>query len=215
MEGGVGEDGEDVFEEDARRGEVGELAKSGAKFYLKTGEFGGAGGMGGGLSGDLGGGGGIGRGSRLGHGGKEIRKEEEIRGRSRRRRRKVEEDSRGFFLVGGEKLRKLISAKSTTGILRRYTVVTGSWFLVRGYWLLDLLVTGYIWVDIADEKSQLDLHLPSHCCSALSSRRTRSPSYRSQKSLESRSVHLQRSPAVAIACPAGGYRSAVGPGLWQ
>lgn len=65
MQRGIGEDGEDVFEEDTRGRKVGELAQGRAQSYLKTGEFGGAGGMGGGLSGDLGGGG-IGSG-RLGH----------------------------------------------------------------------------------------------------------------------------------------------------
>lgn len=67
MQRGVGEYGEDVFEEDTRGREVGELAQGRAQSYLKTGEFGGAGGMGGGLSGDLGGGG-IGSGG-LGHNG--------------------------------------------------------------------------------------------------------------------------------------------------
>lgn len=56
MQRGVGEDGQDIFEEDSGRREVRELAQSRAQFYFKTGEFGGAGGMGGGLSGDLGGG---------------------------------------------------------------------------------------------------------------------------------------------------------------
>lgn len=65
MQRGIGEDGEDVFEEDTRGREVGELAQGRTQSYLKTGEFGGAGGMGGGLSGDLGGGG-IGSGG-LGH----------------------------------------------------------------------------------------------------------------------------------------------------
>lgn len=68
MCGGVGENREDVFKENPWRGEVRELAKGSAHLYLKTGEFGGAGGSGGGLSGDLGGGGGIGRGGGLGHG---------------------------------------------------------------------------------------------------------------------------------------------------
>lgn len=59
MEGWVGEEGQDIFEENARFREIGELTKSSAKSYLKTGEFGGAGGMGGGVSGLFGGGGGI------------------------------------------------------------------------------------------------------------------------------------------------------------
>jgi hypothetical protein len=46
----VGENGQDVFEEDARRGEVRELAERTPQSYLKTGEFGGAGGGGGGES---------------------------------------------------------------------------------------------------------------------------------------------------------------------
>jgi hypothetical protein len=57
VQGRIGEDRKDILEENARRGEVGELAQSGAKSYFKTGEFGGAGGMGGGVSGDFGGGG--------------------------------------------------------------------------------------------------------------------------------------------------------------
>lgn len=57
VQGRIGEDRKDILEENARRGEVGELAQSGAQSYFKTGEFGGAGGMGGGVSGDLGGGG--------------------------------------------------------------------------------------------------------------------------------------------------------------
>lgn len=80
MQRGIGEDGEDVFEEDARRREVGKLAQGRAQSYLKTGEFGGAGGMGGGLSGDLGGGG-IGSGG-LGHDGERGKKKiKERRGR--------------------------------------------------------------------------------------------------------------------------------------
>lgn len=65
VEGWVDEDGEDVFEEDAWGGEVGVLAEGGAESYLKTGEFGGAGGIGGGLggvSGGIGGGGFLGLG---------------------------------------------------------------------------------------------------------------------------------------------------------
>ena len=56
VEGGIGEDGQDILEQDARRGEVRELAQRGAQSYFKTGEFGGAGGRGGGVSGDFGGG---------------------------------------------------------------------------------------------------------------------------------------------------------------
>ena len=51
----IDEDGQDIFEQDTRRREVGELAQGGSKPYLKTGEFGGAGGIGGGVSGDFGG----------------------------------------------------------------------------------------------------------------------------------------------------------------
>jgi hypothetical protein len=47
-QGGVGEDGQDVLEQDARLREVGELAQGALKLYLKTGEFGGGGGTGGG-----------------------------------------------------------------------------------------------------------------------------------------------------------------------
>lgn len=57
VEGRVCKDREDVFEEDSRRREVWELAEGRTESYFKTGEFGGAGGMGGGLSGVLGGGG--------------------------------------------------------------------------------------------------------------------------------------------------------------
>jgi hypothetical protein len=74
MQRRVGKDRQDILEEDALGGEVRELAKGTAQLYLKTGEFGGAGGMGGGVSGDLGGG--IGGG--LGH-------DEKKRGRARRR----------------------------------------------------------------------------------------------------------------------------------
>ena len=49
-QGGVGEDGQDVLEQDARLREVGELAQGGAEVYFKTGEFGGTGGIGGGES---------------------------------------------------------------------------------------------------------------------------------------------------------------------
>ena len=45
----VGEEGQDVDELDTGDGEVGELAERGFEAYLLTGEFGGAGGMGGGL----------------------------------------------------------------------------------------------------------------------------------------------------------------------
>jgi hypothetical protein len=61
--GVVGEDGHDVLEEDARRGEVRELAQGGAQVYFKTGEFGGTGGIGGGessLGAMVGSGGGVG-----------------------------------------------------------------------------------------------------------------------------------------------------------
>lgn len=50
----IGEDRQDIFEQNSRGGEVRELAQGGAQSYLKTGEFGGAGGIGGGES-DLGG----------------------------------------------------------------------------------------------------------------------------------------------------------------
>jgi hypothetical protein len=50
VELGRREDGQDVLEEDARRGEVGELAEGAVEAYLKTGEFGGGGGIGGGES---------------------------------------------------------------------------------------------------------------------------------------------------------------------
>lgn len=48
--GVVRENGHDVLEQDAGRGEVGELAQGGAEVYFKTGEFGGTGGIGGGES---------------------------------------------------------------------------------------------------------------------------------------------------------------------
>jgi hypothetical protein len=54
MERRVGEDREDILEQNSRGGEVRELAQGTAQSYLKTGEFGGAGGIGGGES-DLGG----------------------------------------------------------------------------------------------------------------------------------------------------------------
>lgn len=50
VQAGIGEDREDVLEENSRRGEVWELAESAVKSYFKTGEFGGAGGGGGGES---------------------------------------------------------------------------------------------------------------------------------------------------------------------
>ena len=50
MELRVGEDGHDIFEEDARRGEVGVLPQRGSELHLETGEFGGGGGIGGGES---------------------------------------------------------------------------------------------------------------------------------------------------------------------
>lgn len=59
MKGWVGEERQNIFKENARFRKIGELTKSRSKSYLKTGEFGGAGGMGGGVSGLLGGFGGI------------------------------------------------------------------------------------------------------------------------------------------------------------
>ena len=56
VEGGVGEDGQDVFEQYTGRGEVRKLSERLVKAYLKIGEFGGGGGGGGGESGVLGGG---------------------------------------------------------------------------------------------------------------------------------------------------------------
>ena len=56
----IGKDGKDVFEENSLGGEVGKLAEGAVEPYLKTGEFGGTGGRGGGESEVLGGGGGIG-----------------------------------------------------------------------------------------------------------------------------------------------------------
>lgn len=50
MQMGIGEERQDVFEEDAGRGEVGELTNGLLEAYLKTGEFGGGGGRGGGES---------------------------------------------------------------------------------------------------------------------------------------------------------------------
>lgn len=50
----IGEDRKDILEQDSGRGEIRELAQGRAKSYLKTGEFGGAGGIGGGES-DFGG----------------------------------------------------------------------------------------------------------------------------------------------------------------
>lgn len=49
-QGGVCEDGQDVLEQDAGGGEVGELAQGGLELYFKIGEFGGGGGTGGGES---------------------------------------------------------------------------------------------------------------------------------------------------------------------
>lgn len=60
MECGVGENGQDILKQDAWRREIRKLAQRRTQFHLKTGEFGGAGGRGGGVPGDLGGGGGIG-----------------------------------------------------------------------------------------------------------------------------------------------------------
>lgn len=54
MQRRIGEDGQDILEQNSRRGEIRELAQGGAQSYLKTGEFGGAGGIGGGES-DFGG----------------------------------------------------------------------------------------------------------------------------------------------------------------
>lgn len=56
VQGRVGEDRQDILEENAGGREVRELTQGAAQAYFKTGEFGGAGGMGGGVSGDLGGG---------------------------------------------------------------------------------------------------------------------------------------------------------------
>lgn len=83
---GVAEEGEDVFEEDARRGEVWKLAQGSVESYLKTGEFGGGGGSGGGLSGDFGGGiwmvsGRVGGGRVGGHDERKSRKGEWVRER--------------------------------------------------------------------------------------------------------------------------------------
>ena len=47
---GVCEDGQNVLEQDARGGEVGELAQRALELYFKIGEFGGGGGTGGGES---------------------------------------------------------------------------------------------------------------------------------------------------------------------
>jgi hypothetical protein len=70
MERRVGEDREDILEQNSRGGEVRELAQGTAQSYLKTGEFGGAGGIGGGES-DLGG---------IGESGGHDEREEERRG---------------------------------------------------------------------------------------------------------------------------------------
>lgn len=50
VKGRVTEEGKDIFEEDAWGREVRELAQRLVKSYLKTGEFGGGGGLMGGLS---------------------------------------------------------------------------------------------------------------------------------------------------------------------
>lgn len=50
MQMGIGEQRQDVFEEDAFGGEIGELTNGALEGYLKTGEFGGGGGRGGGES---------------------------------------------------------------------------------------------------------------------------------------------------------------------
>lgn len=91
MEGGIGEDRQDILEKNTGRREVGELTQGGAQAYFKTGEFGGAGGMGGGVSGDLGGGIGGGRG---GHD-EERRGEEKKRGKERRKEEEEEGGRRG------------------------------------------------------------------------------------------------------------------------
>ena len=46
----IGEERKDVFEKDARGGEVGKLSKRAVQSHFETGEFGGAGGSGGGES---------------------------------------------------------------------------------------------------------------------------------------------------------------------
>ncbi len=81
VHGVIGENRKDVFEENSGGREVRKLAQRRAQLYLKTGEFGGAGGSGGGVFGDLGGGGGIGGCGRglLGHGERKRKEEEEER----------------------------------------------------------------------------------------------------------------------------------------
>lgn len=54
MQSRIGKDRQDILEQNSRGGEIRELAQGGAQSYLKTGEFGGAGGIGGGES-DFGG----------------------------------------------------------------------------------------------------------------------------------------------------------------
>lgn len=89
VQGRVGEDRQDILEQDSRGREVRELAQGSAQSYFKTGEFGGAGGMGGGVSGDLGGG--IGEGGR----GHDERKRGEKRSEEGKelKRESVEKDS--------------------------------------------------------------------------------------------------------------------------
>lgn len=91
VQGGVREDGHDILEQDARGGEVGELAQRIAQSYFKTGEFGGAGGMGGGLS-DLGGGGIWFTGGRMLGGGRHGEEEEEEEKKGERGRRRMGEE---------------------------------------------------------------------------------------------------------------------------
>lgn len=50
MQIGIGKEREDIFKQDALGWEVGELANGLLQSYLKTGEFGGGGGIGGGES---------------------------------------------------------------------------------------------------------------------------------------------------------------------
>lgn len=97
MQGGVGEDGQDILEQDSRRGEIRELAQGGAQSYRKTGEFGGAGGIGGGES-DFGG-----IWERGGHYEREEKKEEGKEERVGGKRVKKEKAQKTF---GGEKKRK-------------------------------------------------------------------------------------------------------------
>lgn len=109
----IREHGHDVLEQDARLGEVRKLAQGIAQSYLKTGEFGGAGGMGGGLSGDLGGGGGIwivgrriGRG-RLGHAG-------ERKGRREKRGGEGAGSNRSRTAIGSEDKNALVTSRAAS-----------------------------------------------------------------------------------------------------